>query len=125
MKVLLAIDGSVHSQAAVAEVARGPWPTATEIRILAVIHSLIPLLPDPAFVIAAMHVEEAEDLRQRAPMLVDKAAEQVERGAGNVSIATKVLQGVPHEAIVQEARDWGADLVARTKQAAVGAQSAA
>lgn len=157
MKVLLAIDGSVHSQAAVAEVARGPWPTATEIRILTVIHSAIPLLPDPAFVIAAMHVEEAEDLRQRAPMLVDKAAEQIGRGAGNVSIVTKVLEGVPHDAIVQEARDWGADLivvgshgygrarrlllgsvasavvadapcsvlVARTKQVALGAESAA
>ncbi len=157
MKVLLAIDGSVPSYAAVAEVARGRWSPDAEIRILTVIHSAIPLLPDPAFVIAAMHVEEAEDLRQRAPMLLDIAAEQVGREAPGVSVLTKVVEGVPYDAIVQEARDWGADLivvgshgygrarrlllgsvasavvaeapcsvlVARTKQVALGAQSAA
>lgn len=111
MKVLLAIDGSIHSQAAVAEVARRVWPTSTEVRILTVIHSAIPLLPDPAFVIAAMHVEEAEDLRQRAPMLLNRAAEQIGRGTPDVSVLTKIIEGVPNNAIVQEARDWGADLI--------------
>ena len=31
MKVLLAIDGSPHSEAAIAEVAHRPWPVETEV----------------------------------------------------------------------------------------------
>ena len=36
MKILLAVDGSASSQAAVASVAARPWPTGSEIKILAV-----------------------------------------------------------------------------------------
>ena len=45
MKVLLAIDGSRHSDAAVAEVARRPWPAGTEVKILTVIHPTVPVFP--------------------------------------------------------------------------------
>ena len=62
MKVLLAIDGSRHSEAAVAEVARRPWPAGTEVKILTVIHPTVPVFPDAAFAIAAIHVEQAEEL---------------------------------------------------------------
>ena len=69
MKVLLAIDGSRHSDAAVAEVARRPWPAGTEVKILTVIHPTVPIFPDPAFAIAAIHTEQAEELRHQAPRL--------------------------------------------------------
>jgi hypothetical protein len=52
MKILVPIDGSQHSEAAVAEVAGRTWPSGTEIRILTVMHSSVPLMPDPAFAIA-------------------------------------------------------------------------
>src|SRR5688572_4697821 len=63
MKVLVAIDGSAHSEAAVAEVARRPWQAGTEVEILTVIHPIGPMLPDPAFVMAAIHMEQATELR--------------------------------------------------------------
>ena len=34
MKILLAVDGSSHSDAAVKEVARRPWPDGSEMRII-------------------------------------------------------------------------------------------
>ena len=37
MKILLATDGSVHSKAAVEEVARRPFPPKTSVRIISVI----------------------------------------------------------------------------------------
>jgi nucleotide-binding universal stress UspA family protein len=111
MKVLLAIDGSRHSDAAVAEVARRPWPAGTEVKILTVIHPTVPVFPDPAFAIAAIHVEQAEELRRQAPILLGTACEQIRHGAPNVSVILSVVEGAPKNLIVQEARGWGADLI--------------
>jgi nucleotide-binding universal stress UspA family protein len=111
MKVLVAIDGSAHSEAAVAEVARRPWPAGTEVEILTVIHPIGPMLPDPAFVTAASHMEQAEELRQQAPMLVSAACEQFRRGTPELSVITKIVEGVPKNLIVEEAREWNADLI--------------
>ena len=67
MKVLLAIDGSPHSEAAIAEVARRPWPAETEVLVLTVIHATAPVVPDPSFVLAAAHVQQIQELQDRAP----------------------------------------------------------
>jgi nucleotide-binding universal stress UspA family protein len=111
MKVLLAIDGSPHSEAAVAQVARRPWPAGTEVQILTVIHPTIPIFPDPAFALFAAHVEQAEELRHHAPILMGTACEQIRRGAPNVSVILRVVEGVPKDLILHEAREWGADLI--------------
>jgi nucleotide-binding universal stress UspA family protein len=111
MKVILAIDGSPHSEAALAEVGRRPWPNGTVIEILTVPYSAVPLAIDPAFVLAAVHVEQIEEQRRRATMLVDDARERLRRAVPNVEVVTKVLEGNPKDVIVQEARDIGADLI--------------
>jgi hypothetical protein len=36
MKILLAIDGSPYSDAAVAEVGQRPWPAGSEVRVITV-----------------------------------------------------------------------------------------
>jgi hypothetical protein len=36
MKILLAVDGSANSDAAVAEISRRPWPPQSEVRIITV-----------------------------------------------------------------------------------------
>jgi len=111
MKVLLAIDGSEHSQAAVDEVASREWPSGTEIQVLTVIHSRWPLLPDPSFIMAAAHMETVQDRQQEAPALLDDAAERIRANASNPVVITTVLEGTPHQVIVQVADDWGADLI--------------
>lgn len=58
MRLLLAVDGSPHSQLAVAAVAERPWPDGTIVEVLAVIHAVAPLAIDPAFVMAAAHVDQ-------------------------------------------------------------------
>jgi nucleotide-binding universal stress UspA family protein len=58
--------------------------------VLTIVHSMLPLLLDPAFVMATAHLE---------------------RDLPNLAIATKALVGWPRELIVEEAADWGADLV--------------
>jgi nucleotide-binding universal stress UspA family protein len=111
MRVLLAIDGSPHSQAAIAEVGQRPWPDGTVIEILTVLHATAPLAIDPAFVLAAVHVEQIEQQRRRATQLVDGARERLGRDVPNVEVVTNVLEGDPKDVIVQEAREIGADLI--------------
>ena len=47
MKVLLAIDGSPHSHAALMELATRLWPHGTQVQILTVIHPTMPLFLEP------------------------------------------------------------------------------
>ena len=111
MKVLLAIDGSPFSHAAVSEVAARPWPNGTLVEVLTVIHSAVPMAIDPAFVIAAIHVDQVEAQRPFASALVDAAAEQIRRSAPNVLVTARVLTGPPKDVIVEEAGNWNADLI--------------
>ena len=111
MKILLAIDGSAHSAAAVEEVASREWPPGTEVEVLTIVHSTMPLLLDPAFVMAAAYVETTQQLRRLAPELLDAAAARLRRDHPHLAITTKALEGTPRELIVQEAADWSADLI--------------
>ena len=111
MKVLLAIDGSPHSQAALTEFATRPCPDATEVQVLTVIHAPIPLLVEPTLVFAAAHMEALLELRDQVPALVKAASDRIRHAAPGVSVTTKIIEGIPQDAIVQEAEDWGADLI--------------
>jgi nucleotide-binding universal stress UspA family protein len=111
MKVLLATDGSPHSEAAVAQVAKQPWPAGTAVRVLTILHPSIPMFMEPTLLVAAAHVQQAEELRQRGTEIVLKASDRIRRGATRVTVTTKILEGSPQELIVEEARDWDADLI--------------
>jgi nucleotide-binding universal stress UspA family protein len=111
MKVLVPIDGSAHSDAAVSEVSGRAWPERTEIRVLTVVHSAIPMIPDPAFSLAAAHVDQIHTLREEAPGLLRAAADRIRQHLPSVSVTTTVLDGVPQNVINAEASNWGADLI--------------
>lgn len=108
MKILLAIDVSPYSQAAVDEIARRPWPPATITRVLSVIQPYPP--PATEFVLAAATIDDV-----RRQQTAD--AEGLTRGAAdvlkmaNISTETAVREGDPRSAIVDEAEQWGADLI--------------
>ena len=108
MKILLAIDDSPHSHDAVEEVATRPWPTKSTIRVLSVIQPDTP--PAPEFVLAGATLE---DMRRQqmveAERLTRSAAARVEETS--LSSETLVREGDPRSAIVDEAADWGADLI--------------
>jgi len=112
MKILLAVDGSKFSQAAVEEVIRRPWPPGTEVRVLSVVHPFpyIPML-DPGFVGPAAHFDSLKQERERASRDVDQAAKEIRDRAPELKLAVESLEGSPKKMIVEEAERWGADLI--------------
>lgn len=113
MKILLATDGSTFSERAVDGVASRSWPAGSEIKVLYVVHSPIPDVPDPLLVLYAGREQMLEHERKQAETTVEQAASRLRAGEGSRSleITTEALEGSPKELIVDEAKRWGADLI--------------
>jgi nucleotide-binding universal stress UspA family protein len=111
MRILLATDGSACSDAAVNELCARPWPNDAAVEVLHVIWTRLPMIPDPAFAFAAAHETLLMESRNRAPELVDGVAARLRAAHPDLRVTTKVVEGTPKTAIVDEAVAWHADLI--------------
>ena len=109
MRILLAIDDSKFSEAAVHTVSARSWPLATEVRVLHVLEAPSLLLGREI----AAHDEQFEAawkaLRDRATALVANAAEVLRRSGLNVTAG--LVEGDPKSQIIDVASEWNADLI--------------
>lgn len=110
-KILVAIDGSKYSEAAVNELLQKPWPEGTEVRVLSVAHAFPPAFQDPYHLITAAHDESLEKEQERAGRDVAQVAERIAKQAPGFKVTTAVLEGSPKRQIIEEAERWGADLI--------------
>jgi nucleotide-binding universal stress UspA family protein len=106
MKVLLAVDESEFSHAALETLIRQFKPQRTEVRIL---HVVEPISISPPPQMAAGYAPELEGDFAEAQKLVNKAGDML-RGAG-FAVNTAVEQGEAREKIIDDATEWGADLI--------------
>lgn len=110
MKILLPVDGSEFSNAAVQELVRRPWPEGTQVEVLSVAQPM-PELLDPKMIASAVHAESLARAMQRARFSVDDAMATITHSAPMLAVTTKVVEGSAKDAIVEEATNWGADLI--------------
>ncbi|HEY3175852.1 MAG TPA: universal stress protein [Candidatus Polarisedimenticolia bacterium] len=113
MKILLALDGSECSDAAVDEVAARPWPEGSEVKIISVVEPP-PLMAMPDTWGPPTDYYEAleKSAASQADAVIDKGVGRVRTGTGEkVRILSEVLRGLPKEAILRESERWGADLI--------------
>ena len=109
MRVLLAIDGSEPAGRARDLVDRIEWPSETSIRVVAAMRSPERALP-PADTGPAAEARKLEpSVIRRLHDTLDSAVVQLDRPGRRVERI--ILRGRAGSAIVQEARDFGADLV--------------
>ena len=109
MKILIAIDQSPFSEAALQSVLARPWPPKSEFKVLHVVEPPSLLMGremggyDPEF--------EAvwKALREQAKDLVEKAANKV-RGAG-LPVSTDLVEGDTASQIIDIANQWDADMI--------------
>jgi nucleotide-binding universal stress UspA family protein len=108
MKILLAIDGSPCSEAAIAEVARWPWLPQSEVRVVTVDAPVDPglLRGSPNAFDEIVKHQQAESMKR-----LRDAASLLGQDASGLRVTTSLLEGWPKDAIVTEAERWGADVV--------------
>ncbi len=113
MKILLATDGSIHSNAAIEEVANRPFPADTQVLILSVFQSTFLVVAAPAPMGgAASYYEEADEIAQKhAEDAVKIASEIIKEKNPALSISTKVVNESAKEGILNEAETFDADLI--------------
>jgi len=113
MKILLAIDGSLCSEAALDEIIQRPWPAGSELLIVSVAEPA--RLPgNEPWVLPQGYFEElANAALDRVQALVNRAVARVHTGRNGLLAVTGqvVAEGNPKEVILNIAREWKADLI--------------
>ncbi|HEY9870673.1 MAG TPA: universal stress protein [Candidatus Obscuribacterales bacterium] len=111
MKVIIAIDGSECSLAALESVVDRPWPQDAEFRVLSVVEP-----PTPGY--AEWHTsyvpyldEAQQELVKEINELVDERVEFLRREFPHNPVDGKVVEGNIRDSIVREATEWNADFV--------------
>jgi nucleotide-binding universal stress UspA family protein len=107
MKVLIAIDGSPCSDAAIVEVCRRPWPAGSEFRLITVDPQLDVKLGREGSPFDEVLQQQRLDVTKR----LDAGTALFRRQAPQLPLTSVLREGWPKEAIVDEAEEWGADLV--------------
>jgi nucleotide-binding universal stress UspA family protein len=110
MKILLAIDGSACSDAAVEEVTHRPWPAGSSLKVLTVFEP--PVVPTPeTWAVPASYYEEMDAaLRKQGQNIIDSALQKLKSNK-TLSLTSLMMFGSPRPVIVDEAESWGADLI--------------
>jgi nucleotide-binding universal stress UspA family protein len=111
MKILLAVDGSSFSDAAIDEVASRPWPALSEVKVVSAFQ--VPMTTTPeVWVVADEYFPSLERIaHEQAQRVVDAAMTRLTNLDKAVTVSGEVLAGLPRDAILDEADRWKADLI--------------
>ena len=112
MKILLAIDGSACSDTAVEEVIKRPWPPQSEVKLIAAVE--IPMMVGTG--LEPWPADYFNDLmktaREAAQTVIEKAIRKLSEASDKtLKISHDIIGGPPSQVIVEEAENWGADLI--------------
>lgn len=110
VRIVVGVDGSPASAAAVREVASRQWPARSEVRVIAVNNPLTPTFIGRVFPPVAKFIEESnqgdrEWLKKRL-----ENASQLLRQSG-LEVLSEIREGDPKRELVEAAKEWGADSI--------------
>ncbi len=114
LRILLATDGSEHSAAAARSIAMRPWPPQTEVRILSAVELSLTMLQaafEPPFLDSAEMERVRTEAMKHAQEAIAEAGQILADGGRKTSEAISILIETPKQIIVDEARNWCADLI--------------
>jgi nucleotide-binding universal stress UspA family protein len=111
MKILLAVDGSTFSDAAVNEIASRQWPDGTEVDVLSVTEPPAYPMGESAALPSRYYEEMEKVAKEQAHTAVRKAVETLRSSASRLRITEDVVVGHPVQEILDRAERWSADLI--------------
>lgn len=110
MRVLIATDGSQHAEAAVASIARRPWPAGSKFKVIASPEYPV-LIGEYPYYAPEQVADLTQQSLQHAKQAVGKAVEQLTQAGLDVSSEVMEPQDTPSHSILSAAKDWQADLI--------------
>lgn len=110
LRIVVGVDNSANSDAAVDAVCRRRWPKGSEVRLVAAVDTVMAITPDPSHPenLKWIEVEDEEnwdEVRECFAPLVEKL-----RRAG-LDAAVRIRRGSPADQVVGEAEAWQADCI--------------
>lgn len=110
VRLLIGVDSSTDSNAAVEAVCNRHWPKGTEVGLLAVVDTVMPLTSNPSEPSAMKWIEVADENNWDQVREIFEPAAQRIRGAG-IHAEVLIRRGNPADQILDEADTWGADCI--------------
>lgn len=118
MKILLAVDGSKYSEAAVEAVAQHPWPASTQIKVIMALELPVatggPMMQGAElWALPPNYYDEVENaMRGAAESTIQKVVQTLKAHDQNLQITSEIVRGSPRRIVIEEAESWNADLIA-------------
>ncbi len=112
MKILLAVDGSDYSNAAVDAVAERPWPEGSVVEIICAIDLPVVPIPDTWIMPDSYYTQQERAAAEQAGAVVKEARHRLKAGrTAELETITKTIVGRAPDVILDEAEKWNADLI--------------
>ncbi|MCM3871975.1 MAG: universal stress protein [Pyrinomonadaceae bacterium] len=110
LRLIIAVDNSLYSHHAVDAVCRREWPGGTEVRLVAVVDTVMAITPDPSQPLELKWIEvgDEENFDQVRQVFEPEAAKL---RSARLNAAVMIRRGNPADGIIAEAEGWGADCV--------------
>ena len=112
MKILIGVDGSEYSDAALDEVAKRTWPAGSQMLVVNAYE--LPVIPTTeVWVFPPDYYEKLDQsLRRHCGEILEAAVKKLKSRLGDgVEIKSKTVLGSPKRAILDEAETFKADLI--------------
>ncbi|HEY0762833.1 MAG TPA: universal stress protein [Pyrinomonadaceae bacterium] len=112
MRILLAVDGSAYSDAAIEEIVKRPWPPGSEVKVITAAEMPIMVGIEP-WAASPEYFEQLEKgIRLAGQDVINRAMAKLNTIEDKtLKISTEIIEGPPRQVIVDEAENWHADLI--------------
>ena len=110
IRILIGVDNSPDSNAAVAAVCNRNWPAGTEVGLLVVVDTVMPVVPNPSEPAVMKWIEVGDENRWDEVREIFEPSAQELRNAG-LHAEVLIRRGNPADQILEEAHTWGADCI--------------
>jgi nucleotide-binding universal stress UspA family protein len=111
MKILIAIDDSAYSNAALQSVLSRPWPDDTHFRIITVVEPFHPEYAGWQTNYVPLAIEAQKTQVETAEKLIADAKSALQAKFSHCEVSGEVVEGYIKDKILQVANEWPASLI--------------